>query len=175
MRVSLFKGTVDTTELKAINVFKVLKGIEEEKIKHLIAKVRLITDQAERNEVKKKTLPLVTFAGTFKTRAASALVKSSGLAVLDFDHIEDLDKLKKDVNNDKYTFSSFVSPSGDGLKALVKIPPVSSDAVYKEYYIEIQKHYDKYGETDPANKDISRACYLSIDKDIYITIGKKVD
>ena len=168
MRVSLFKGTFDTTELKAVDVYSVLKDIEQEKIKHLIAKVRLITDATERSEVKKNILPLVTFAGTFTTRAKSALKKSSGLAILDFDHIQNLDKLKEDINNDKYTFSSFISPSGDGLKVLVKIPPVPNDEVYKEYYLELQKHYDKYEKTDDANKDISRACFLSIDKNIYI-------
>jgi len=173
MRVSLFKGTFDTTELKAVDVYSVLKDIEQEKIKHLIAKVRLITDQTERNEVKRNILPLVTFAGTFTTRANSALKKSSGLAILDFDHVPDLKKLIEEINNDEFTFSSFISPSGDGLKVLVKIPPVPNDEVYKEYYLELQKHYNKYFETDLGTKDISRACYLSIDKDIFINSDSK--
>lgn len=173
MRVSLFKGTFDTTELKAVNVFSVLKDIETEKYKQLIAKVRLIVDDSERNELKRNILPLVTFNGTFTTRANSALKKSSGLAVLDFDHVPDLKKLIEEVNSDDFTFSSFVSPSGDGLKVLVKIPPVASDDVYKEYYHELQKHYDKYFKTDDANKDLCRACYLSIDKNIYINSDSK--
>ena len=124
MRVSLFKGTFDTTELKSVNVFSVFKDIETEKYKHLIAKVRLIVDDTERNELKRNILPLVTFGGTFTNRANSALKKSSGLAILDYDHVPDLKKLIAEVNNDNFTFASFVSPSGDGLKVLVKIPPV---------------------------------------------------
>jgi hypothetical protein len=173
MRVSLFKGTFDTTELKAVNVFSVFKDIETEKYKHLIAKVRLIVDDTERNELKRNILPIVTFGGTFTNRANSALKKASGLAILDFDHVPELKKLIAEINNDEFTFASFVSPSGDGLKVLVKIPPVSSDEVYKEYYHELQKHYDKYFKTDDSNKDISRACYLSIDKNIFINSDSK--
>lgn len=173
MRVSLFKGTFDTTELKSVNVFSVFKDIETEKYKHLIAKVRLIVDDTERNELKRNILPLVTFGGTFTNRANSALKKSSGLAILDYDHVPDLKKLIAEVNNDNFTFASFVSPSGDGLKVLVKIPPVSSDGVYKEYYHELQKHYDNYYKTDDSNKDLCRACYLSIDKNIYINSDSK--
>lgn len=168
MRVSYFKGAYDSTEDKSMDIFTVLKEIKSEKYKSLIAEVRLITNPEERNKKKQNSLPMVTFSGTFSSRSKSALKKASGLAMMDFDKVEDLEALKTQIEADKFTFSSFVSPSGNGLKVLVKIPPVNSDEVYKEYYHELQKHFNQYAETDASTKDISRGTFVSIDSELYL-------
>jgi hypothetical protein len=173
-RVSYFKGTFDSIELKSMDIFTVLEEIKNEKHKGLIANIRLLTDKTERNELKKSSLPMITFSGTFSTRNKSQLKKSSGLAMMDYDDIDKLDDLIELVNKDKFTFASFVSPSGNGLKVLVKIPPVANDEVYKEYYLELQRHFDKYAKTDDSTKDISRGTYLSIDKNLFINADSKM-
>ena len=122
MRISIFKNIKSVAPLKDTSVLTILEVIRNGKYKDKIADIRVKSKKEDRNALK-QTLPYVTFSGTFSTRANSYLKKSSGLACLDFDAVGDIDELKDKINNDKYTFSSFVSPSGDGLKVLVKIPP----------------------------------------------------
>tara|TARA_R110002153_G_scaffold90976_1_gene221776 strand:- start:6 stop:2345 length:2340 start_codon:yes stop_codon:yes gene_type:complete len=176
MRVSYFKGTKDTIESKAMDIFTVLQQIKDEKYKMVISKIRIQDNKEDRDYLKKTTLPMVTFSGTFSSRAKSNLKKSSQLAMMDYDGIndqEELNKLKEEINNDEYTFSSFISPSGRGLKVLIKIPPVPNDEIYKEYYHELQKHFDKYAKTDDSTKDISRGTYLSIDSNLFLNSDSK--
>ncbi|HAH24353.1 MAG TPA: VirE protein, partial [Prolixibacteraceae bacterium] len=52
----------------------------------------------------------------------------SGLLTLDFDHVSNLDGLKKTLLSDRYfdTELMFVSPSGDGLKWVISIDLMES-------------------------------------------------
>ena len=129
-RVSFFKGTFNSSEEKSMDLLTVLKEVKTEKYKSTIAKIRLESNKAKRDELKRNTLPMVTFAGTFATRSNGALKKSSGFAIMDFDCLGDLDLLIDQFENDDYTYCCFVSPSGNGLKVLVKIPPVPDDKTY---------------------------------------------
>ena len=83
-----------------------------------MSKIRLIKDKKERDALKVKLLPMVTYCGTFKARANDKLIKSSGFAMMDFDGVDDLPKLIDEIEKDKFTFSSFISPSGNGLKGI---------------------------------------------------------
>jgi len=167
MKISLFKNIKSVAPIKDTSVLKILDEILVCKYKDSISKIRIETDKTKRNELKAR-LPYVTFAGTFETRSNSKLKKGSGLACIDFDSVNDIEELKSKVNKDKYTFSSFISPSGDGLKVLAKIPLVGNDEDYKDYYHELINHFSKYHETDKSTKDIARACYLSCDSELYL-------
>jgi hypothetical protein len=167
MKVSYFKNIKSTAPIKDPTVYKVLDYIKQEKLKEPIASIRVEEDKSKRNQLK-SMLPYVTFGGTFTSRANSNLKVHSGLACLDFDNVEDLDSLKELINSDTFTFSSFMSPSGDGLKVLVKIPPVGNNEDYQDYYVELINHYKRYHELDSGTKDIARACYLSCDKDLFL-------
>lgn len=167
MRISCYKNIKSVSPVKDTSVFKVLESIKSVEYKNRIGKIRIESNKEERNKLKSQ-LPYVTFAGTFTTRSNSNLKAHSGLACLDFDNVADIDKLRQEVNEDNYTFSSFVSPSGDGLKVLVKMPLVDSNEDYQDYYIEIVNHFNKYHELDKGTKDIARACYLSFDEELYI-------
>jgi hypothetical protein len=166
MRISIFKNIKSVAPIKDTKALSVLELIRDGKYKDAIAKIRIEPDKEIRNRLKAK-LPYVTFAGTFETRANNYMKKSSGLACLDFDNVSDIESLKLNINSDKYTFASFLSPSGDGLKVLVKIPPVGNNEDYKDYYVKIIEHYSKYYDLDASTKDIARACYLSYDHDLY--------
>lgn len=173
-RVSYFKGTFETTKPINKEILSILDEIRTEKNSSIIAKIRLITDKKERDKKKVELLPMITYAGTFKARANDKLIKSSGFSIMDFDNIKDLTKLIEQVNSDKYTYSSFVSPSGNGLKVLVKIPPVSDDKTYKEYYYELQSHYNQYAETDDSTKDIGRGSFISSDPNLYLNMDSEL-
>ena len=100
--------------------------------KKTIDLVRAELDKNKKSKIKLQ-LPAITFAGTFTTRAKDNLKKGSGLVILDFDKLKSFDlvlELKYKLKNDKYIFSTWISPSGDGLKALIKIPTIESNDEY---------------------------------------------
>ena len=125
----------------------------------------------EKSAMKVYYFPAVTFGGTFTgTGRAEDINKMSGLIVLDFDHIQNLAEVRQKLENDNHTFLLFVSPSGDGLKVVVKhdlTNPIKWQYLYFEfeaYYLRILKDVNdlrgKQLGTDPSGKDISRMCFL---------------
>ena len=167
MKISYYKNVRSVTPLKNVEVYKVLDEIKNGTYKDAISKIRIEPEKKDRNVLKEK-LPYVTFSGVFSSRANANLKKHSGLACLDFDDLTDLEDLRTKINSDKYTFASFKSPSGDGLKVLVKIPFIDNNDDYCDYYIELQKYYDQYKKTDDSTKDVSRACYVSFDNELFL-------
>jgi len=167
MRISIYKNIKSVSPLKDTSAIKVLEEIKSVKYKKQIAQIRGAEDKETKNYLKSR-LPYVTFAGTFTSRSNANLRKHSGLACLDFDNVQDVDNLKENINNDKHTFASFISPSGEGLKVLIKIPLVDNNDDYQDYYVELTKYYNQYHELDSSTKDIARACYLSHDEDLFI-------
>jgi hypothetical protein len=173
MRVSIYKNIKSVAPLKDTPVLKILESIRDGEYKQKVSNIRLETKKEERNKLKSQ-LPYVTFCGTFSTRSNSNLKSHSGLACLDFDDVEQLEYLRDSINEDSFTFSSFVSPSGDGLKVLVKIPMIDNNNDYQDYYVELIKHYSKYHNLDEGTKDLARACYLSYDKDLFLNADSEL-
>ncbi len=168
MKVSFYNDITTTVPNgNPKDVFKVLSDIKSGTYKHQISELRLENDPEKKKQLKKR-LPNVTFGGVFSQRGNNTLKQHSGLACLDFDHVGNLINLAIDINSDKYTFASFISPSGNGLKVLVKIPLVDNDSDYKDYYLELIKYYSKYHTLDNGTKDIARATFLSYDSNLYI-------
>jgi len=169
MKVSLYKR-FDNIKPKEEDVYKALDSIKNGTYSELIKNVRFLINDKGARDIEKKKLPLIGWSGTFLTRSNSKLKKHNGLACLDFDHLPNVLKTKEEVNKDNFTFASFISPSGDGLKVLVRIPNVSSDKDYKSFYSELQKHYNQYGVTDNSTKDISRASFVSFDPELFLNV-----
>lgn len=114
----------------------------------------------------KRKLPSWSYSGVFSGRNNDGCLESSGLMVLDFDDI-DVQYAKNELKNRSYILAAWESPSGNGVKAIAKIPSTTKDDEYKQTYQQIE--YDlKYLNIDEACKDISRACFESYDPEIYI-------
>ena len=167
MKISIYKHIKTVTPIKDLDIHQVLESIKSGKWEKQISSIRIETDKDRRNLLKSK-LQYVTVCGTFSNRSNTGLKKHSGLACLDFDDVKDLDFLRESVNKDEYTFTSFTSPSGNGLKVIVKIPLVDNDLDYKDYYIELQEHYNKYTQSDISTTDIARATYVSYDPYLFL-------
>lgn len=148
-----------------VQLIQVLKHFKN-KDAHGIEEIRAEEDEEKQNKMKGE-LPVVIFGGSFEHRSKNKLRQASGLASLDFDCYTkaESEKIKAMLENDKYIFSFFRSTRGLGWKALVRIPVVESDEEYKKYWYALE---NRFGETDSACKDISRACYYTYDPDLYI-------
>jgi hypothetical protein len=171
--VTIFRNIKETSTPFFKEVDFVLERIRTGKYADLIKSIRSEKNKTQRNELK-KGLPAICFSGTFNKRADEALLAHSGIVCLDFDGYEEVSLMAKDkasMSLDKYVLSVFVSPSGNGLKALVRIPKEAGN--HKRYFDALNQHFDsKY--FDVTSKNISRVCYESYDPDIYINYDSEV-
>ena len=122
--ITIFKNIKETSTPFFRDVFFVLDRIRDGKHKELINSIRNESDKTKRNNLK-KNLPAICFSGKFNKRSDDSIIEHSGLICLDFDGYatnEDMLSEKQRLIDDKYVMSVFVSPSGNGLKALIKIP-----------------------------------------------------
>ena len=114
----------------------------------------------------KKKLPIVLWSGVFTERKDGALHDHSGLIVIDFDHVN-TEELKPTISTDEFVLACWISPSGDGLKAII---PITNPERHRDHFRALQTYFSKqYGiEIDPSGINESRACFESYDSDIVI-------
>lgn len=166
-KVTIFKDVMSTDTPVHVPVETILKRIENSKYFDLVDKIQSEEDKDKRNALKKQ-LPAICFSGTFSKRADNAMIQHSGLICIDFDEFESLDKMydyRDHLMNDKYSYAVFISPSGNGLKVLVKIPRDYEN--HRKYFNALEKYYD-VPEFDTSCKNESRVCYEASDPEIYI-------
>jgi hypothetical protein len=152
-------------DLKALS--EAIRG--REKLRILTEKLRSIADLKERAEYK-KTLPYVTFSGTFKKRSNSDLIQHSGYLCLDLDHLGgslSIHIKKTQVLNSLTPALMFTSPSGEGLKILYQVD--IEQGTHFEYFNSLQRYFKTEFDTeiDPSGKDVSRACFVCHDPDVF--------
>ena len=171
--ITIFKNIRETSTPFFRDVLFVLDRIKDGKHQELIKSIRSESDKTKRNELK-KNLPAICFSGKFSKRSDDSLIEHSGLICLDFDgYASDSDMFseKQRLINDKYVMSVFVSPSGNGLKALIKIPSDSEN--HKRYFDALGEYYNSE-QFDVTSKNISRVCYESYDPEVYIDLDSEL-
>lgn len=171
--VSIFKTIkdIDTPFFRDVDV--ILKRIKDGASKDIVKRIRLEKRKQERNELKKQ-LPAICFSGTFKKRSDEFIIEHSGLICLDFDgytNQKDLLQEKENLTKSKYVYSVFISPSGNGLKVLVRIPPDPTNHV--NYFNSLEKHFANL-YFDKTSKNLSRVCYESYDPLIYVNPNSSI-
>ena len=160
MKVTIFENVYEKKNPHHITLKTALRRIQEGKSSSTIKKVR------NGDKDRKTRLPIVCFSGEFSSRNDEALFEHSGYIVLDFDHV-DVAETKKHLCTDDFIHSCWVSPSGDGVKALVKI---TNPERHRDHFRALVKYFDKqYAlEVDESGINESRACFESHDPDIVI-------
>ena len=66
-----------------------------------------------------------------------------------------------------------MSPSGNGIKALIKVPLVVHKEKYKEYYLGLLQHFNHLNP-DSSTKDMNRLCFESYDPELYLNESSDV-
>jgi len=167
MEITIFKDIKDTAQPFYRDVDIIIERIREGASQEIVRAIRSEKDKEKRNQLK-QSLPAICFSGKFTKRNDSSLVNHSGLICLDFDNFpseKEMLEEKENLTKDRYTYSVFVSPSGLGLKVLVKIPDEVD--THKQFFTSLQHHYNN-DFFDITCKNVSRVCYESYDPLIYI-------
>jgi hypothetical protein len=169
-RVSLYKNfQYQSTE----NFKDVVALIKSDYLKEAIIRIRnLFQDEKDKeaNELKKQ-LPAFTASGEFhKERIKEKIIQYNQLVMLDIDDLESdqIETLRQLTNENSYTYCSFLSPSGYGLKICVKVDSESKD--HEEAYKQVSAYYRQALNItlDSKCKDVTRLCFLSYDTQLYI-------
>jgi hypothetical protein len=173
--VTIFQNIRDTDTPFFRDVHVILERMKDGAgaTKDLVKRIRLEKSKPERQELKKQ-LPAICFSGTFNKRTDASLLEHSGLICLDFDGYTKQKELLQDKENlskNKYVFSVFISPSGNGLKVLVKIP---ADAENHTMYFNSLEKYFNSAYFDKTSKNLSRVCYESYDPLIAINENSSI-
>ena len=139
----------------------------------LIDRIRNESDKDKRNDLK-KDLPCYVFSGEFKERNSNGLIKHSGLCILDFDSFpndSEMNRIFEELKSNEFVLSVFKSPSGNGLKCLIRIRPcdkIDHPKYFKEFYKKFPIDY-----FDESNSNVDRVCFESYDPNIYINWDAK--
>lgn len=166
-------------EVSVEQVFQMITGNED--LKSLTQQVRNASDM---RMAKTTLLPFVTPCGTFTRRNSKCFVSPSLLVVVDVDHLDSYEeavKMRRTLFDDPFLrpVLTFVSPSGQGVKAFVpynslrienKVKNVTESMISAMQYVEMAYGPETDISTgavakgvDTSGKDIVRSCFLSHD------------
>lgn len=116
---------------------------------------------------------------TVRSRAIEQLAQHSGYICIDIDKLTkgELNSLKYRLKKDKYVFFLFTSPSGAGIKIILKINiqtpfDESANTILQQHltaFLSIQQYFKEIYkiDVDQSGKDVSRLCFLCADPDAY--------
>lgn len=170
-KFSFYKCPISNTQpYWSMTIPEMHRLIKSSEYKQRTEELRNITNSDLACRYKRSHFDYVTFSGVFSKRGDAYLRKPSGLLTLDFDHVSYLRELKETLLHDQSldTVLLFYSPSGNGLKWI--IPVDLNKCTYQEWFAGVSGYLkQKYQlEVDKSGKDISRACFLPHDPEVYI-------
>ena len=96
--------------------------------------------------------------------------------IVDIDHIVEkglsVEKVRQGIEKDARTVMSFLSPGEDGLKVMFRLKERCYDhgmysLFYKIFVRQLSETYGLEQTIDARTSDVSRACFISIDPQIY--------
>jgi hypothetical protein len=165
--ITAFKN-IWSKEPHYISVDLALNRIKNGNSKKLVEEIRNTLDKEKAGELK-KNLPCICFSGKFGSdRKDEQIVSHSKFLVLDFDNVYELRDKQTDIISHKFVYACWVSPSGNGLKALVKI---ANGDKHRDHFEALEEIFP---EVDKSGKNPSRVCYESYDADIYINPNAEI-
>ncbi|MCM1517707.1 MAG: hypothetical protein NC117_03620 [Pseudoflavonifractor sp.] len=167
---------------RTITLFDALNSIRTGKYKTQIENIRRLYSLGKSAiagyKSRKKQLPSYIFSGTlFDTRFKFDICGYTSLMIVDIDKLESADSIKDKLKNDSHIVSTWISPSGNGLKALLyfeydKYYPYADTWIYHEHcaFPQIEKYLRETYDIniDSSGDDVTRLCFVSYDPDIHL-------
>lgn len=160
---TIFENITIVDKPHFISIDKALERIKTGKSRVRVEQIRTAIDKEKAQDLK-KLLPSVCFSGEFEKRYDNNILTHSGYMVLDFDEVQDISEKMAKLCSEVFVYSAWVSPSGNGIKALVRV------ADGKQHRAHFAALKDIFPDADNSGINESRVCYESYDPNIYINI-----
>lgn len=164
---SIYRNIFDTKGKYTISVLDALKRIKQGNSAKSVIDLRNELSEERQKDIK-SGLPSVTFSGTFESREDDKILQHSGFICLDFDAVKDLESTKSLLTCWEYTYAAWLSPRGQGLRALVRI---SDGSKHREHFMAMKRIWP---DMDHKCINPSRVTYESYDPDLYLNEDAKV-
>lgn len=175
-----FCPNVQAKSYKSISLFEALNSIRTGNYEKQIGNIRrlLINNSIQSYKAKKKQLPAYIFSGiAFGNRYKFDISGYTSLIVVDIDKLENIELVKSQLKSDCHIISVWMSPSGNGLKALFYVEYASQ--IKEEDIWVLHEHcafpqienylLTKYSiQVERTGADITRLCFVSFDSDIHL-------
>ena len=189
--LSLYENVTSPTPIGSIGI-NVLHGLIERggkngKIQRGIEQLRSINDKEQRSKIKRE-LPVVTVSGTFAQRANAGITSHSGLLQIDIDYNGNEQLIDSHggaggvatlVSAYPHALITCVSPSGNGVKSIVRIElqsilkrlPIDLAAAHALAAEKVSADYlDLFGLiVDSAGSRMAQAMIIPFDPSAYYT------
>ena len=169
--VSVYDKITDVTSLSVKTIDQILTIIKNGN-PQLIAQITAVRNKTSHEEqnIAKKELPVFTCNGTFYRRNNASLLQYSSFIAIDFDGFSSYTKLqayKEHLKTFPFVYAFFVSPSGIGLKAIVKHNN-TNPAHHYNLFVQLHRVFGMNNANfDSVVSDISRGTYFSYDPDLW--------
>ena len=109
----------------------------------------------------KRSMPCYTPSGVFSVRNSEGLIKHSGMLCIEWDKVEDCQKLKGSLGILPFIYYAGLSCSGRGVFALVKI---ADPTKHRAYFRAMADYFGGVGyQVDESGKDVCRLRVASYD------------
>lgn len=169
--VSVYDNITDVTSLSVKTIDQILTIIKNGNSQLItqITAIRNLTCHQKQNEAKKK-LPVFCCNGTFHKRNNASLLQYSSFIAIDFDGFKTNDELlayKEHLKTYPFVYAVFVSPSGNGLKAIIQHTS-TNPAHHYNLFVQLHRVFGLGNANfDSVVSDISRGTYFSYDPDLW--------
>jgi hypothetical protein len=129
-----------------------------------IAYFESIGDMESKAKLKQRIYYFTPCVIVNRRRRYSDIAKWTGLAVLDFDHINNAPEFRDYLFNEyKSIICAWLSPSKHGVKALVNIPEVQSVDEFKSYFFGLSEEMWQYNGFDGSGQNCVLPLFQSMD------------
>jgi len=158
------------TPLGYVTMLQFLSTVRNPKpeIKEILKQVKEASgDKQKKSELKAKLFSFTPCVNVTDRRAYDSITCFTGLTVLDFDKIDHAEPFKNFLfETYGSVIAAWISPSGKGVKALVKIPIVHSVDEYKRYFFGLASEMEVYKGFDGTTQNPVLPLFIGWDKDI---------
>jgi len=153
---------------------KVLNAIKDGKFSKEITKLREADSEEEKGRIKNSLLAFTPSVELNTGRKFAEGDSYSSIIHLDYDKLDDVPGALKKIKALDYTYSCFVSPSGNGIKVFVRVSNKMEQ--HEDAFNTLKSYYDKAVgvESDKSIKDLCRLCFVSSDPNLYINEESEV-
>lgn len=166
MKCTRFKSLRNTKPEQVVSLTEVLNEIASDKYRLQVETIRN-EDNPSKSPLKDR-LPVFTPTGIFNYRSLAGLEEYNGLICLDIDNIDSPESLKEKCKELNYVYAAFVTPSGRGLKVMIKTNANKDN--YRQIELTVSEAFAQAtgAVRDIHAKDIARIQFVSYDPNIYI-------
>lgn len=179
MTFPLFRNISNIFPEGTIGISELIMALKSPAMQQCISTLRNIKDKTAWEEYKMQ-LPNVCFNANLSLRGKNIIMTSDGkmvtqnllcynqITALDFDHIPavDMKAFRQRLISDPYAYLVYTTPSGHGLKMLVRHDN-TDPLVHAWLYVQLLELFRGYSYIDKCVGDLSRVSYLSYDPDVF--------